>query len=366
MKFQCKKNDIIASIQQVQNIVGQRTTLQILSNLLIEAKSDNTVTFTATDLEMGIISSAIVEVEKEGKTTVPAKKIFDIVRNLPEETIQFETDEDQVMRIQCGRSFYRVFGLSSDEYPSLPDFTDSPSWEFAQSILHNIIRYTGFAISRDESRYVLNGIYLVFNASEIIGVATDGRRLAFSKYTGMNFKDTKLDFIIPAKTVNELVKLLNNEGQIQIHHKGNQVCFKMGKTTLITKLIEGNFPEYHAVIPSNCKEKVLFNNHDFLAAVQRVSILTSDKTNSIKFVFKDNKCTITSNSPSIGEAREEIEVEYTGPELQIAFNPLFLLDILKCMETEKVTLELNNSLTPGVIRQGSEFLAVIMPMRLTE
>ncbi|MBN2144501.1 MAG: DNA polymerase III subunit beta [Candidatus Aureabacteria bacterium] len=366
MKFQCKKADIITSIQQVQNIVGQRTTLQILSNLLIEAKSDHTLTFTATDLEIGIVSSSIVEVSEEGRTTIPAKKLFDIVRNLPEEIISFETDEDQVLRIQCGKSFYRVFGLAADEYPALPDFADSPSWEFDQSILRTIIRNTNFAISRDESRYVLNGIYLVFNSSEIIGVATDGRRLSLSKRSGMNFKDTKLDFIIPAKTVNELIKLLTDEGSIKIHHKGNQVSFIMGKTTLVTKLIEGNFPEYQAVIPADCKEKVVFNNKDFTAAIQRVSILTSDKTNSIKFVFRDNKCIITANSPNIGEAREEIDVQYKGQELQIAFNPLFLLDILRCLEEEDVTFELNNSLTPGLIRHGVEFLSVIMPMRLTE
>jgi len=390
MKFQCSKADILPHIQQAQSIVGQKTTLHILSNLHLQTK-DNRLIFSATDLEIGIRSSCIVEVSEHGSTTVPARKFFDIIRNLTDQPIQIEVT-DNVTKIQCGRSFYRVFGLPASDFPELPDFSEAPVWEFGQKLLKNMILHTSFAISRDESRYVLNGIYMVFNPHEIVGVATDGRRLSMSthsvsSYGGStpapsvgdvstqeagrigegetNFKDMKVDFIVPSKTVNELTKILSDEGNVKVFYKANQVCFEMGATTLITKLIEGNFPDFSSVIPKSSSEKVLFNHKDFSATIARVAILASEKTNSIKFAFMPGKCVITANSPNVGDAREELEVQYEGKEFAIAFNPFYLLDILKCVKTEIVTLELSNALSPGVVRQESEFLSVIMPMRLT-
>ncbi|EKD26998.1 MAG: DNA polymerase III subunit beta [uncultured bacterium] len=363
MKFQCSKSDILANIQQAQNIVGQKTTLQILSNLLIVA-SNNEVSFTSTDLEIGLYSTCKVDVIAEGKTTVPAKKFFDIIRTLPDKQIDIETDENNTTHVKCGKSSYSIYGLPAEDFPQLPSFADVDHWEFSQSILKRIIKQTNYSISKDESRYVLNGIYIVLNASEIIGVATDGRRLAFAKQTGMSFRDSKIDFILPSKTINELSKLLNDEGNLKVYHKGNQVCFNIGSTTLITKLIEGNFPEYQAVIPDNTLYKAIFDNDEFSAALNRMSILTTDKTNSIKLLFKENTCTISANSPSIGEAFEDMEIEYAGPELPIAFNPHYLIEILKCIDSKKVTIELINSLKPGLIKHDDKFLAVIMPMRL--
>lgn len=363
MKFECLKSDILPNIQQAQNIVGQRTTLQILSNLLLETRREE-LQITSTDLEIGLFSTSKVEVEREGKTTVPARKFFDIIRNLPDDTIHVETDEKNTTHVSCGKSSYRIFGLPADDYPSLPEFDEVDSWEFSQSILKKIIRQTSYSISRDESRYVLNGIYVIFNSSEITAVATDGRRLSLSSHSGMSFRDSKVDFILPSKTVIELSKLLGDEGDLKVSPKGNQVCFQIGSTTLITKLIEGNFPEYQAVIPDSSQHRVVFEKEPFSAALNRMAILTSEKSNSIKLQFSGNACIISANSPNVGDAREEIEVEYEGPELPIAFNPHYLMDILKCLDTERVTMELTDSLKPGVIKQGTEFLAVIMPMRL--
>ncbi len=365
MKFQCSKSDILSNLQQAQNIVGQRTTLAILSNVLMETKG-NELTFTSTDLEIGLISSCKVDVLEEGKTTIPARKLFDIIRNLPDQTISMEVDSNNVAQIKCGKSSYKIYGISAEDFPHLPDFSQEHNFEFNQSLLKKLIRQTSFSISRDESRYVLNGIYMVFNASEILGVSTDGRRLSLSRHTGMNFKDMKIDFIIPSKTVSELQKILSDEGLVRVYPKGNQVCFQMGTTTLITKLIEGNFPEYQAVIPENSTQKVIFNKEEFASAIHRVALFTSEKYNSIKLVFSNNRCVISANSPNVGEAREEIEVEFAGAEMPIAFNPNYLLDILKCLDTVSVTMELTDSLKPGVVREGTEFLSVIMPMRLTE
>ena len=365
MKFQCTKSDILSGIQQAQNIVGQRTTLMILSNLLVEAKGSELI-FTATDLEIGLLSTCKVDVLEEGKTTLPAKKFFDIVRNLPDKPISIEIDENNVANIKCDKSSYKVYGLPADDFPQLPDFSDADSFEFNQSILKKIIHQTSYSISRDESRYVLNGIYMIFNSTEIMGVSTDGRRLSLSKHGGMSFKDMKIDFIIPSKTVNELMKILSDDGVVKVYPKGNQVCFDMGQTTLITKLIEGNFPEYQAVIPEKSLYKVIFTKDDFSLAIHRVALFTSEKYNSIKLAFSGTRCVISANSPNVGEARDEIEVEYKGPDLQIAFNPAYLQDILKCLQGNQVTLEVTDSLKPGVVRENNEFLAVIMPMRLTE
>jgi DNA polymerase-3 subunit beta len=369
MKIQCSKADILPHIQQVQSIVEQKTTLHILSNVHLQAK-DNRLIFSATDLELGIRSSCIVEMHTPGATTIPARKLFEIIRNLPDKPIHIEVEND-VMKIQCERSSYRVFGLPASNFPELPDFSEAPVWEFSQKLLKDMIRHTSFAISRDESRYVLNGIYMVFTPHEILGVATDGRRLSTSKhdgskYDGIRLKEMKVDFIIPSKTVNELTKLLSEEGSMKIFHKTNQVCFEMGSTTLITKLIEGNFPDFSSVIPKSSTEAVIFDHKNFSEAISRIAILISEKSTSIKLAFTPGKCEITINSPNVGDGREELEVEYKGKEFAIAFNPYYLLDILKCVKTETVTLELSNATSPGVVRQGSEFLSVIMPMRLTD
>lgn len=363
MKFQCVKSDILLNIQQAQNIVGQKATLQILSNLLIEAK-DGRLTFTATDLEIGLFSYSKVEILREGRTTVPAKKFFDIVRSLPDGNIEIETDDNHETHIKCGKASSRIFGINPDDYPQLPDFSKAEAWEVNQSVLKKIIKQTNYAISRDESRYVLNGIYLILNSNEIIGVATDGRRLSLSKHSSVNLKGSKIDFILPSKSVNELSKLLSDEGTLKIYSKSNQVSFEVGSFNLITKLIEGNFPEYSAVIPENSTCTAEINKESFIAALNRASILTSEKSNSIKLIFHDNVCKISANTPNVGDAEEEIDAKFEASELQIAFNPHYLIDILKCIEGDTVILELTNSLKPGVIKQGSEFLAVIMPMRL--
>lgn len=365
MKFQCKKADILTSLQQAQNIVGPRTTLMILSNLLMETKGSDLI-LTSTDLEIGLICSCKVDVIEEGKTTLPAKKFFDIIKNLQDQIISVEVDQTNVAQIKCGKSSYKVYGLPAEDFPRLPDFTDISCFEFNQSILKKIIRESSFAISRDESRYVLNGIYMVLNATEIMSVATDGRRLASSRKTGLNFKDMKVDFILPSKTINELIKIVTDEGTVKLYPKGNQVCFDLGNMTLISKLIEGNFPEYQAVIPESSKYKAIFKKEELAQAIHRVSLFTSEKQNSIKFVFSTSKCLISANSPNVGEAKDEIDVEFDGPDVPVAFNPVYLLDIIKCLETDTLTIELTDSLKPGVVKQGNEFLAVIMPMRLTD
>lgn len=365
MKFQCKKADILHPLQEAQSIVQPRTALQILSNVLIEA-TDQQIYMTTTDYDLTLLSRSTVDVETPGKTTIPAKKLFDIIKSLPDDTLEIEVDEQHLVKISCKKSLYRIYGLPPSDFPKLSDFGGATILEFPQKLLKDMIRSTSFAISRDDSRYVLNGICFKFQANTLTVVATDGRRLALYKDTEGSYGDEPIEFIIPTKAISELQKLMTEEGNVKLEYKNNQVRFNMGLFQFTTKLVDGRFPEYDAVIPKSTKQAIKLNRDEFTQAISRVSILTSEKSNSVRIQFDAGKATITANTPNVGEAKEELDIDFNGESLVIAFNPAYLLDVLKALDKKEVILETNGAQSPGVFRNGTQFLSVIMPMRVAE
>ncbi len=364
MKFTVSKEALLDGLQKVQHVVSSRTTLPILSNVLLVA-ADGRLRLTTTDLDVGITGVVSANVSRDGATTLPAKRLVNIIRELPASEVEVSVDAKNVASIQCGPSFFKIIGLSQDDFPPLPDFDGAKEFRIPQALLRDGLKKTAYAISTDETRYVLNGIFTSFRDGKLTLVATDGRRLAMVENDLEYPASQETDVIIPTKAVQELQRLLGQEGEVLVCLSDNQISFSVGESLLVSKLIEGNYPNYRQVIPGDSNERVELPREATLETVRRVSLLSSDKSNSVKLVFSPNQVEVTANSPDVGEARETMEVAYSGKEMQIAFNPEFLKAPLQNLEEQTVYLDLIDEMSPGVVRIDSSFLYVIMPMRVT-
>lgn len=369
MKFSVAKEQLLSGLQSVQNVVSTRTTLPVLSNVLIHA-GENRLDLTATDLDVTISCTVEASVQKTGATTIPVKRLFSIVRELGANEVDVEVDEKSGFRIRAGSSYYRINGLAAEEFPPLPKFAECRTLSVPQEKLRNMLRRTGFAVSTDETRYVLNGIFFSLREHKITLVATDGRRLALTDEEAEVSEQNQVDFIVPTKAINELTRLLQPTGQVQIQVSENQASFRLQPEAgypllLVTKLVEGNYPDYRRVIPGEAEERIPLLREELLQALRRAEIMTSDKSNSVKLTFTKNNLAITANTPEVGEARESLAINYKGKDLAVAFNPTYLMDPLKALDQDEVFLELTDDLSPGVVRVNGPFTYVIMPMRLS-
>jgi DNA polymerase-3 subunit beta len=369
MNLTVAKEQIINGLQAVQNIVGVRTTLPILSNVLIRAEGDR-LEFTATDLDVTVACAVEAKIKKGGSTTVPVKKLFGIIRELNNPEIEIEVDDKNTCSVRSGASFYKINGLSAEEFPPLAKFKEDKKVVLPQEKIRGMLKKTSFAISTDESRYVLNGIFISLKEHKLTMVATDGRRLALVDEEVDVSEKSQGEFIVPAKAVNELGRLLTEKGDMEIRYTDNQASFTLKddkgfSILIVSKLIEGNYPNYRQVIPAETKERIALQREEFLHALKRAEIMTSDKSNSVKLTFSKNNLAITANSPEVGEARETLAINYKGKEMAIAFNPKYMIDPLNALANDEVFLELIDELSPGVFKINGPFLYVVMPMRLS-
>ena len=364
MKFSVTKEKLLECLQQVQNVVSTRTTLPILSNVLLQTKGRE-VRLTTTDLDVGVRGSFEANIEKEGATTLPARRLFTIIRELPSSEIQFDVDSKNAASIRSGQSFFKILGLPEEEFPPLPKFDDSKVVTIRQKDLRDGLRKTSYAISTDETRYVLNGVLFSFKDNKLTLVATDGRRLAMLDIDLEFPRSHEADIIVPTKAVTELQRLLTDDGDVRVSVGGSQIAFDLNNSLLVSKLIEGNYPNYRQVIPGEMKERVTLERETFLNSLRRVSLLASDKSNSIKLNFSKNNIDITANTPEVGEAKESLPVAYKGREFSIAFNPEFLMAPLRNLAEDEIFLDLIDEMSPGVIKIQSPFLYVLMPMRIS-
>ena len=364
MKFSVSKEKLLAGLQTVQNVVSTRTTLPILSNVLLHA-ADGQLRLTTTDLDVGVSGVIDAQIDKPGSTTLPARRLATIVRELPAAEVQIEIDAKNVASIRCGQSFFKILGLPEEEFPPLPKFEDAKTFTIHQQALRDALKKTSYAISTDETRYVLNGILFSFKENKLTMVATDGRRLALVDLEVEFPRSQEIEIIVPTKCVTELGRLLGDEGDVKMSVGENQIAFEIGGSLLVSKLIEGNYPNYRQVIPGEAKERITLERETFLNAVHRVSLLSSEKSNSVKLVFSKNNIEIAANTPDIGEAHESLAVAYKGREFSIAFNPEFLQAPLRALPNDEIFLDLIDEMSPGVIKIQSPFLYVLMPMRIS-
>jgi DNA polymerase III subunit beta len=364
MKFSVSKDKLLEGLATVQNVVSTRTTLPILSNVLLQAE-EGQVRLTTTDLDVGVRGSVSAQVERTGATTLPARRLFSIVRELPSADIYFEVDNRNMAAIRSGASYFKILGLPEEEFPPLASFENARVFHLPQKELKEGLKRTSYAISTDETRYVLNGILFSFKDNKLTLVATDGRRLALVDLEVEFPKSQEADIIVPTKAVQELQRLVRDDGQVKLSVGENQIAFELNDTLLVSKLIEGNYPNYRQVIPSEAKERVTLERETFLNAVRRVSLLASEKSNSVKLIFTKSNIDIVANTPDVGEAKESLPVMYKGQDLSIAFNPEFLMAPLRNLGNDEVYLDLIDGMSPGVIKIAGPFLYVLMPMRLS-
>lgn len=364
MKISIEKTLIAQSISKVLNVINPKSTLPILSNLLIETK-DSKIKITATDLDLGVITEIATTVQESGAITIPAKKFSEIIRELPDGEVRITVKKNNAITIESGGCVFKLMGLPKDEFPQLPDFKNKDALQLNQADLFTMLELTAFAMSHDETRYLLNGILFEIEGATLRLVATDGRRLAVvtkNSIAGGVSKTTRL--IIPAKTIQELIRNVHQaEENLTLIVAENQVLFEIGTTAVISRLIEGEFPNYKQVIPAGVLSKARLDRLSFMSALRRASLLATPDYQAVKLELFSNKMVVNKSTPDLGESREEIPMQYDGKEMVIGFNPYYIIEALKNLKVPEVLLELSDPEKPALIREG-DYLYIVLPMRL--
>lgn len=366
MKIVTPRDNLLKPLQQVAGVVERRQTLPILANVLINA-ANGQLDITATDLEVEMKTSTEVECDGELDFTLPARKLLDICRALPDNsTIQLTIEGERAV-LKSGRSRFTLGVLPAQDYPSIDPVASSHRFSVSQQLLKRLIDKTQFAMAQQDVRYYLNGMLLEVRENMIRAVATDGHRLALSE-AECNLEDAvDVQVILPRKAVLELSRLLSDtDDKLEIDVSSNHIKIKIGMTSFTSKLIDGKFPDYQRVIPSNTSKLVLASTDELRHALQRTSILSNEKYRGIRFQFTNGMLQLLAHNPEQEEAEEEIEIEYEDEELIIGFNVGYLIEVLSVIETEKVRLHLSDANSSCLIQNmdSEENKYVIMPMRL--
>jgi len=363
MKLRIAKDILLNGIQTVQNIITTKAALPILSNILIETQQEG-LRLTATDLDVGITCVIPVEVQEAGAITVPAKRFSDIIKELPADSINITTKKNNLVIIETQVCQFKIMGLAREEFPKLPEFKDREAIKLEQAGLKQMLSLTSFAASFDETRYILNGILFKLNKNTLTLVATDGKRLAIIEKKLNREADRDISIIVPIKTVHELNRNLKDEGELSLILGNSQALFDFGNVIIISRLIEGEFPDYRQVVPPPSDNKMKISRDQFLLAVRRAALLSTPDYQAVKLEVFRNKLVVSKSTPDIGESREEAPVEYQGKELVIGFNPNYLIDVLKNLAQDTIELELTDTEKPGVIRTDG-YIYIVLQMRLS-
>ncbi|HET8563537.1 MAG TPA: DNA polymerase III subunit beta [Candidatus Binatia bacterium] len=371
MKLKIKKEEILKGLQRIQGVVEKKNTMPILSNMLLTADA-NGIEIVATDLEIGLRGRYAAEVEKPGSVTVSAKKMYEIVRELPSEDIQIKVEDGNWVRIVSGQSQFKLVALPKDEYPALPDVAEEGMIAIEGETLREMIKKTLYSVGENDARYVLNGLFVHMNQSKnglnVRMVGTDGHRLSMIDRV-IDAKHKEESMIIPKKAMMELRRLLeedSSKAELRIGFSKNHALFKRDGLVMVSKLIDGNYPNYLQVVPAKSTKKVAVSKDMFTHAVKRVSILSKEKTNAVKMQLEKDKLVLSTNNPEVGEASEELGVDYKGEAITIGFNSRYLMDVLTAMDRANIALELNDSLSPCLITEEGDdhYKCVVMPMRV--
>jgi DNA polymerase III subunit beta len=363
MKLKIPSLDLSDGLRKVLNVVSSRSTIPVLSNVLLKAANGH-LSLSTTDLEVSITTSIEAKIEEEGETTLPAKKFGQIVSTLPTGEVTLETDASMTSTISCNQARFKIMGLDSSEYPKEAAVEEDRKLTFSKVELGKIFRKISYAVSTDQTRYVLNGILLSIREGNFTAVATDGRRLALVEKI-LEDANSALDgdVILPIKVVNELMKLLDGEGDVVVKLSDSRALFDLGDTQIITKLVEGTYPNYRQVIPASFKNTSVVNRDILFEVLNRVSIVVTDGASSVKARLENTSIILSATSSDVGEASEPLEHSYEGEPSNIAFNPAYLKDPLRTLECDEITLKFNDEFKPVVILGDEGFLYVIMPMR---
>lgn len=373
MKFKIIQDHFSNGLQQVLNVVATRSTMPILSNVLIEAQKGY-ISLTTTNLDLGIRCRIKADVETPGGITLPVRKLATIVRELPQNDVFVEAGDNKQAKITSGGSMFKIMGISTEEFPPLPSFENRHVFELSQDEIVSMLKSVSYGQSTDENRYILNGVYFNFADEKLTLVATDGRRLALTSLDIEISGDNTGSLILPAKTVAELERLLGKGEKVKIAFNARQVAFEItieeeasglvDQLYLVSKIVEGNYPNYRQVIPKETEHRVKIERELMLECVNRAALVTSDKSHSVKLKISRNLLEISGSSSEYGESHESMAIAYDGPDVQVAFNPQFLMEPLKALSKDEVFFEFKDELSPGLFKTLDNFICVIMPLRL--
>lgn len=368
MEISIAKETFIRGLHLIQSIVEKRNTMPILANALIKT-DEGRIDILATDLEVGIKESVEADVKSEGAVTLSARKLFEIVKELPTDELSLRKKDNNWVEISSGKAQFSMVGIDPEDFPSFPSHSEVEFMKVEARVFKEMIEKTIIAVSTDETRYNLNGVFFEgMKDGGIRMVATDGHRLALSEkgVDGQKISISEKGCIIPRKGVQEFKKLLEEEdGRVEIGFKENRAILKSGNVVVVVRLIEGEFPDYKPVIPAKNETPVSINRGEFIKSLRRISILSDEKTKGVRFDFSDKNLTLSTTNPGLGEAKEEIGIDYSGKDVTIGFNARYVLDFLNVMAEEDVTMYVTDELSAALINDGDrdDFTGVVMPMR---
>ena len=377
MEFTCEKKEIQRGVSSVEKIVATRSTLPIIGNILFEAGRGE-IKLSANNLEIGIELKVKAKVVKEGAVLLPAKTLVGVVSRLPEAAVEFKLSENGKVRIAYDQSHFSIHSLPPEEFPVLPKVKEGKSFSVDPGIFVSMVRQTIFAVSTSEEKYVLTGVLLELGKSSVAGdssnlrmVATDGYRLAKRGEKVGSITAGTISVIIPARALLELSRILEgkSEGELKITVAADQISFQYADVYLVSRLIQGQFPDYKQVIPKKSTTQIILATRDFLEAAERASVVASGSANIMRFDVKGGKVHLSANTPDVGSVDEVLDAEVKGEgKAQASFNVRLITDVLKVIPSEKVVVELSEALSPGIIRPetGGDYLYIVMPIRTQE
>ena len=370
MKFTITREKLHEGLGAVAASVPTKTTLPVLANILVEANKDG-LGLSATDLDISVSTTIAASVDQEGATTLPARKLVEIVKELPNASIRVTSSGEQRVQIECGRSKFKLLGLVRDEFPAFPSVKFDGGWKVAARELQKLIGHVAFAASTAESRPILNGVLWELRPDRMRMVATNGHRLARMDVPASGQGGSQADLIIPPKALEQIRRLFGGDEEIEIGRSDNHLGFRSATTQIYTRLIEGPYPNYEQVIPRENDKSLTADKAALSAALRRMSIVASDQTHRIRMAFTNGACKLSVQTPDLGEAQEELAVAYEGDALEIGFNAAYLLEILKFMPTDEVRMtfkapERAATCEPVGWDDPASYLTLVMPLRLVD
>lgn len=371
MKFVISTQELITLVSKCLNVVPAKSTIPLLSNVLIEALHDELIV-TATDLTVGIRCYADAKILAEGATTLPARRLSMLIKELTAANLEITTNANETTEIVADSSRFKLNGMNKLEFPSLPEFKDAFHFKVKQSVLRDMFYYTSFAVSREDNRYTLTGVCLSLANATATFSGTDGKRLAKAHMPVEIDPTFQSSYIIPLKAVEEIQKNLGDEGDATVYLMKDKIAVEAGKTTIITKLLTGDYPDIWRIIPQNVEINVILHREELMTLLRQISLFTSD-SNSVRFSFTEGVLHLSANTMDIGEGKVSMPANYHGNKLEIAFNPGFFLDILRHSKGDTISLGVTDTYNPGLITSDETMAApnasplfVLMPMRLNE
>ncbi len=363
MKLTVLHDDLTEALGRVASAVPTRSTMPVLANVLLKAEGQ-TLSLTATDLALTMHVSIPATVKTEGAITLEARRLAAIVRDLVGEEIEMDATGAGSVRLTCGTSRFRLNGITAENFPQVPMTASGASVTLEQKVLRSMLEKTAYATSTDTSREVLTGLFLELGDDRLTAVATDGRRLALAEHE-VDTPHENFGVVIPARAVHQITAIANGEGMVTVTAGAKMISVDVGGTILISTLVDGKYPNYRQVIPSKCEEKSVISREGLLQALRRVSHVRGQRTHSAKLSFQKDHLTVTVEDPEVGEAQEELDIQYGGRPMVIPFNPDYLIEPLKNLVSDEIVFEFNDEASPAVIKCSEPFLYVVMPVRLS-